>query len=265
MDRKWIWKTVFVFLLIVFAALASITTMDKFGGGDRESATLPGAIYDLFPGINLGLDLQGGLRLIYEVEVQAAVEDKRDRIADSLVLSLKEREEVEGVKVKRGQDTTRFDLVFPSEADLQSNDAAEILKDYRQTVVLESSEGAIAHMALVEQVRYGQCYSFKYSPRPGTPAAERAHVDEAVKADRLARLQALLSRQQTEAQEAMVGREVDVLFEKPGRMPGQSVGKSDHLHAVHVDAVVEPGRIARVLVEASNSHSLAARVVGGWR
>ena len=89
-------------------------------------------------------------------------------------------------------------------------------------------------MALVEAVRYGQCYSFKYSTRPGTPAAERAQVDESVKADRLARLQALLTDQQRAIQDAMVGQTVKVLFEREGRMPGQMAGKSDHLHAVHV-------------------------------
>ncbi len=89
-------------------------------------------------------------------------------------------------------------------------------------------------MALVEVVRYGQCYSFKYSTRPGTPAAERAQVEESVKADRLARLQALLTNQQRAIQDAMVGQTVKVLFERPGRMPGQMAGKSDHLHAVHV-------------------------------
>ncbi len=89
-------------------------------------------------------------------------------------------------------------------------------------------------MDLVRAVNYGQAYSFKYSSRPGTPAAEREQVDEAAKSDRLARLQALLTEQQHAAQVAMVGREVDVLFEKPGRLKGQMVGKSGHLHAVHV-------------------------------
>jgi tRNA-2-methylthio-N6-dimethylallyladenosine synthase len=70
--------------------------------------------------------------------------------------------------------------------------------------------------------------------RPGTPAAERAQVDPAEANDRLQRLQALLTKQQRAAQDAMVGREVSVLFEKPGRMPGQMVGKSEYLHAVHV-------------------------------
>ncbi|KGB81625.1 (dimethylallyl)adenosine tRNA methylthiotransferase [Rhodovulum sp. NI22] len=126
----------------------------------------------------------------------------------------------------------------------------------------ETEEDFAATLSLVEQVRYGQCYSFKYSTRPGTPAAERAQVDEDVKSDRLQRLQALLSRQQAEIQDAMVGREVGVLFEKPGREAGQLVGKSDHLHAVHAQAGAERiGQVARVRITGSGANSLAGQVV----
>ncbi|MBJ3762354.1 tRNA (N6-isopentenyl adenosine(37)-C2)-methylthiotransferase MiaB [Maribius pontilimi] len=117
-------------------------------------------------------------------------------------------------------------------------------------------------LALVEAVEYGQCYSFKYSPRPGTPAAERAHVDEAVKDDRLQRLQALLKRQQRAVQDRMVGRTVSVLFEKPGREAGQMVGKSDHLHSVFVDAPqVAVGDLRAVRITASAPNSLAGTLV----
>jgi len=120
-----------------------------------------------------------------------------------------------------------------------------------------------ATMDLVRAVNYGQAYSFKYSTRPGTPAAERPQVDESAKADRLARLQALLTEQQHDAQAAMVGREVDVLFEKPGRLKNQMVGKSGHLHAVHVtgaDAAI--GDIRRVRILHSETNSLAGEVSG---
>ncbi|WP_172292973.1 tRNA (N6-isopentenyl adenosine(37)-C2)-methylthiotransferase MiaB [Pseudoruegeria sp. HB172150] len=117
-------------------------------------------------------------------------------------------------------------------------------------------------MALVEAVRYGQCYSFKYSARPGTPAAERALVDADVASERLARLQALLTRQQREIQDEMVGCEVGVLFERKGRMPGQMAGKSDHLHAVYVEgANVAVGDLARVRITASGPNSLAGELV----
>jgi len=116
-----------------------------------------------------------------------------------------------------------------------------------------------ATMDLIREVRYGTAYSFKYSTRPGTPAAERDQVPEAVKTERLHRLQALLKAQQHEIQDEMVGREVSVLFEKPGRLPSQMVGKSEYLHAVHVaDAAAEIGDLVRVRVTESASNSLAA-------
>ncbi|MEO0693857.1 MAG: tRNA (N6-isopentenyl adenosine(37)-C2)-methylthiotransferase MiaB [Pseudomonadota bacterium] len=117
-------------------------------------------------------------------------------------------------------------------------------------------------MALVEAVGYGQAYSFKYSTRPGTPAAERDQVDEAAKDERLQRLQALLRQQQQAAQDAMVGREVSVLFEKPGRLDGQMGGKSEYLHAVHVHAPdVGRGEIRRVRVTESAANSLGGTLL----
>ncbi|MHA7867618.1 MAG: tRNA (N6-isopentenyl adenosine(37)-C2)-methylthiotransferase MiaB [Salipiger thiooxidans] len=114
-----------------------------------------------------------------------------------------------------------------------------------------------ATLDLVEAVQYGSAFSFKYSERPGTPAAERPQVPEAEKDDRLQRLQALLVRQQRALQDAMVGREVGVLFEKPGRRPGQMVGKSDYLHAVYVEADgLARGDLRRVRIVASSPNSL---------
>ncbi|TMV36245.1 TRAM domain-containing protein, partial [Thioclava sp. BHET1] len=120
-----------------------------------------------------------------------------------------------------------------------------------------------ATLALIEAVGYGMAFSFKYSARPGTPAAEKAGVEAAVADERLQRLQALLTRQQKAVQAAMVGREVSVLFEKTGRLPGQMVGKSDYLHAVHVtDPRAEAGRIGRVRITASAPNSLAGELIG---
>jgi tRNA-2-methylthio-N6-dimethylallyladenosine synthase len=115
-----------------------------------------------------------------------------------------------------------------------------------------------ATLNLIRTVGFGQAFSFKYSARPGTPAAEKAPVAAEVADARLQELQALLTQQQRAAQEAMVGREVTVLYEKPGRLPGQMIGKSDHLHAVHVD---DPqgriGQLVRVEIRAASSNSLA--------
>lgn len=115
-----------------------------------------------------------------------------------------------------------------------------------------------ATLDLVRKVGFGMAYSFKYSARPGTPAAEKPDVDTAVADARLQELQALLTSQQRAAQDAMVGHEVDVLYEKAGRLDGQMVGKSQHLHAVHVaDPAGQVGQLVRVRITESKSNSLA--------
>ena len=115
---------------------------------------------------------------------------------------------------------------------------------------------------LVRHVGYGQAYSFKYSARPGTPAAEKDSVDPAVASARLQELQALLTEQQYAAQAAMVGREVKVLFEKKGRREGQLIGKSEYLHAVHAvapDHMV--GKVVRVRIINDMTNSLTGELV----
>ncbi|MEZ5754938.1 MAG: tRNA (N6-isopentenyl adenosine(37)-C2)-methylthiotransferase MiaB [Paracoccaceae bacterium] len=113
-------------------------------------------------------------------------------------------------------------------------------------------------MDLIRSVGFGASFSFKYSARPGTPAAEKAPVPAEVADARLQELQALITAQQRAAQEAMVGREVGVLYEKAGRLPGQMVGKSDHLHAVHVtDPDARVGDLVRVRIKSSAPNSLA--------
>ncbi|WP_425044612.1 tRNA (N6-isopentenyl adenosine(37)-C2)-methylthiotransferase MiaB [Primorskyibacter sp. S87] len=127
----------------------------------------------------------------------------------------------------------------------------------------ETEEDFQATLDLVEEVRYGYAYSFKYSTRPGTPAAERPQVSAEQADDRLQRLQALITRHQREVQDEMVGREVSVLFEKPGRLAGQMVGKSEYLHAVHVsDDSLARGDLKRVRIMASGANSLSGTVVG---
>ncbi|WP_138466811.1 tRNA (N6-isopentenyl adenosine(37)-C2)-methylthiotransferase MiaB [Poseidonocella sp. HB161398] len=127
----------------------------------------------------------------------------------------------------------------------------------------ETDEDFEDTMRLVEEVRYGQAYSFKYSPRPGTPAAEKEArmVPAEVASARLARLQELLNRQQFEHQQAMVGRRASVLFEKKGRMEGQLVGKSEYLQAVHVQAPESLiGQIAEVEITEAGPNSLGGRL-----
>ena len=120
-------------------------------------------------------------------------------------------------------------------------------------------------MRLVETVGYAQAYSFKYSPRPGTPGADMPdHVAEEVKAERLERLQALLFRQQTEFQQSMAGRTFEVLVEKPGRLPGQMVGRSPWLLPVIIetkaDDNLEIGDIMKVRINKAGTNSLHAEL-----
>ena len=104
-----------------------------------------------------------------------------------------------------------------------------------------------ATLELVQAVGYAQAFSFKYSPRPGTPGAEmKEQVAEAVKDERLQRLQALLAGQQRDFTAAMAGRAIDALIEKPGRQAGQLVGRSPWLQPVIVDETAgEIGDIVR--------------------
>lgn len=100
----------------------------------------------------------------------------------------------------------------------------------------ESDEDFEATMELVRRVNYAQAYSFKYSPRPGTPASVmETQVEEHVKSERLTALQDLLGEQQIAFNQTSVGKTMDVLLERVGKEDGQLVGRSPYLQAVHVD------------------------------
>ena len=120
-----------------------------------------------------------------------------------------------------------------------------------------------ATLALVREARYAGAFSFKYSRRPGTPAsAMPGQVDEAVKEERLARLQALLDEQQSAFNLAQEGRILPVLFERPGRRDGQVVGRSPYLQPVHMEGPESLiGRITPVRIAKANRGSLAAERV----
>jgi tRNA-2-methylthio-N6-dimethylallyladenosine synthase len=124
----------------------------------------------------------------------------------------------------------------------------------------ESDTDFACTMGLVEEVGFAQAYSFKYSPRPGTPAAVmRRQVAERVKNERLQALQALLDSQARSFNQAAVGRSMPILLERPGRHPGQLVGRSPYLHAVHIESSDDHaiGDIVPVRIDAAHPHSLA--------
>jgi tRNA-2-methylthio-N6-dimethylallyladenosine synthase len=115
-----------------------------------------------------------------------------------------------------------------------------------------------ATLALIEQIGYAGAYSFKYSPRPGTPAAD---IEQSVSAqemdERLARLQALIDRQQAAFNRSAIGTTMDVLFERAGKKAGQIVGRSAYLQPVHVMAAQElAGEVRAVTITALERYSL---------
>jgi tRNA-2-methylthio-N6-dimethylallyladenosine synthase len=127
----------------------------------------------------------------------------------------------------------------------------------------ESEDDFEATLNLVRRVRYAQAFSFKYSPRPGTPAAEMPQIPDEVKSHRLARLQALLSEQQQEFNRACIGRHLPVLLERPGRHPGQLVGRSPYLQSVHVEAPdLGIGDVVSLLIDGAGANSLSAQYAG---
>jgi len=128
----------------------------------------------------------------------------------------------------------------------------------------ETDEDFAATMDILRAVDYAACFSFKYSPRPGTPAAALPdQVPEAVKGERLQHLQAQIDLQQKAFAERLVGRTLPVLFDKPGRLPGQIVGRSPYLQPVVVMAPSSLiGQIAEVTIEAIANYSLIGRLEG---
>ncbi len=128
----------------------------------------------------------------------------------------------------------------------------------------ETEEDFQATMDIVHRTNYAQCYSFKYSMRPGTPGAEMDdQVDEEVKNDRLARLKTLLNEQQLAFNKSCVGKTIEVLLEKPGRNAQQLIGRSPWLQSVVVPAHCgQIGDLVTVVVTQNNANSLLAQPVG---
>ena len=118
-------------------------------------------------------------------------------------------------------------------------------------------------LAVVRDVEFAHAFSFKYSPRPGTPAASiEEQVPEEVKRERLERLQALIDETHSRFNRNMVGKTLPVLFEKPGRHEGQLVGRSPYLQLVHTQADASAiGHVMDVEIHSARANSLAG-VIG---
>ncbi len=118
-------------------------------------------------------------------------------------------------------------------------------------------------LALVREVGFASSYAFKYSARPGTPAADMEHqVDEATKAERLSALFGLLEEQRLAFNRGLVGRRFDVMFEKPGRRDGQIIGRSPYMQSVYAEGDLSLiGAMAAVEIVGVGPNSLIGRLV----
>ena len=116
-------------------------------------------------------------------------------------------------------------------------------------------------LKLVDEVQYASAYSFKYSTRPGTPAAEREdQVDEKVKSERLIRLQALIAKQAASFNASCVGKSMPVLLEKPGRQQGQLIGRSPYLQSVHLAGEnLKIGELVNITIKSVGPNSLSGQ------
>src|SRR3954466_9929947 len=127
----------------------------------------------------------------------------------------------------------------------------------------ESEDDFRATLSLVDEVHYASAFSFKYSARPGTPAAEMDdQIPDDVKTERLYRLQAAIDRHQAEFNAECIGRSFEILFDKPGRYPGQIVGRSPYLQPVQVMAPPTMiGDVAAVKITQRSTNSLFGALV----
>jgi len=127
----------------------------------------------------------------------------------------------------------------------------------------ESDADFEASLELTRKIGYASCFSFKYSPRPGTPGAELPdQVPETVKSQRLKELQALLNEQQLSFNLACVGKQCPILLEKKGRREGQLIGRSPWLQSVVVDASLgEPGQMVHVEITGARPNSLTGTAI----
>jgi tRNA-2-methylthio-N6-dimethylallyladenosine synthase len=121
----------------------------------------------------------------------------------------------------------------------------------------ETEEDFTATLNLVDEVGYASAYSFKYSPRPGTPAATMEdQIAPEIMDERLQRLQARINAHQAAFNAASVGKETEVLIERRGRHPGQMIGRSPWLQSVHVETAGHPGDIVGVTLVAAGPNSM---------
>jgi tRNA-2-methylthio-N6-dimethylallyladenosine synthase len=177
--------------------------------------------------------------------VHLPVQSGSDRILDAMNRKHTRKDYLKAIEQLRA---ARSDLAFTS--DFIVGFPGETEDDFRDT------------LQLVEQVGFATAYSFSYSPRHGTPAAEMTQVPETEKSERLQRLQALLTRQWRDFNRSFTGHTLDVLLEKSGRVPGQLVGRSPYLQTVQVMAPASMiGEIVPVHITDIGTNTLFGEIV----
>jgi tRNA-2-methylthio-N6-dimethylallyladenosine synthase len=125
----------------------------------------------------------------------------------------------------------------------------------------ETEEDFEATLQIVDEVRYASAYSFKYSARPGTPAAVMEdQIPREVMDDRLARLQARIAETQLAFNRSTVGLDTQILIERPGRRAGQMIGRSPWLQSVHVDTDAAPGTLLDITFTAAGPNSMTGAI-----
>jgi tRNA-2-methylthio-N6-dimethylallyladenosine synthase len=153
---------------------------------------------------------------------------------------------------------TRADYVEVVSRLLEARPDMALTSDFIVGFPGETEDDFAATLSLVSEIGYSGAFSFKYSPRPGTPGADMDdQVEEGTKSDRLHRLQQAIDRDQAIFNRRCVGRTLSVLFERPGRYNGQIVGRSPYLQPVQIEAPpLLIGAIAAVTITEVASNSL---------
>ena len=122
----------------------------------------------------------------------------------------------------------------------------------------EGDEDFEATLSIVDEVRYASAYSFKYSARPGTPAAAMEdQIPREIMDDRLQRLQRRIASHQLAFNRSTVGRDTQLLIERPGKHPGQMIGRSPWLQSVHVETGAQPGAMLHITLVSAGPNSMA--------